>query len=287
MKQQNTRPDNYNSLFAVNFRNLIDKAKDGYQKLGRKKNIRKELADHCGVSEQSISNWYNGKNEPDPMQRKAIAEYFGIAEDFLFRDHSPRQNIQFSDEEQADFDDDQIWDGIMKSTAGVSVDNVVAAVVLREVFYEFVSETLKCITRAAHVLKDKNTRFEFEDLAITKEFAAKMLIHDYCEHIEAALTDAAFKHASAKALVEFVANNRIAFEIFSAAVNARVKGEKVGISKLIEKKVAEMDNLSEEERLVQISKLRISIEQFAPILLDYSRVLKHSILKHSKIKENE
>lgn len=269
MKQQNTRPDNYNSLFAVNFRNLIDKAKDGYQKLGRKKNIRKELADHCGVSEQSISNWYNGKNEPDPMQRKAIAEYFGIAEDFLFRDHSPRQNIQFSCEEQADFDNDQIWDGIMKTAAGVSADDAVAAFALCEAFYEFVPETLKCITRAAHVLKDKSTRFEFEDLAITKEFAARMLIHDYCEHIEKALTDAAFKHASAKALVEFADNNRIAAEILSAAIKAYAKDEKPDISKLIEKKLAELDNLSEEERVAQISKISIGIEQYIPLLLDY------------------
>lgn len=269
MKQQNTRPDNYNSLFAVNFRNLIDKAKDGYQKLGRKKNIRKELADHCGVSEQSISNWYNGKNEPDPMQRKAIAEYFGIAEDFLFRDHSPRQNIQFSDEEQADFDDAQIWDGIIRSASGVSIDNAVAILTLYDTFYEFVPETLKCITRAAHVLKDKNTRFEFEDLAITKEFAARMLIHDYCETIEKALTDAAFKHASAKACVEFADNNRITVEILSAAIKAYVKDEKPDISKLIEKKLAELDNLSEEEREVQISIIRMSLEKFIPRILDF------------------
>ena len=246
MKQQNTRPDNYNSLFAVNFRNLIDKAKDGYQKLGRKKNIRKELADHCGVSEQSISNWYNGKNEPDPMQRKAIAEYFGIAEDFLFGDHSLRRSIRIASEEKTSFDVKQIWTAIFKSAFDGGQDYFSRAISLFFAYSEFVPEMLKCITRAAQLLEDKTTPIKLEDLTIDKEFAVRMLIRAYCEQLE-------------KALIKATYDQKI-------TVSFSGKGDAEIISKWLEGCMSDYQAL--ETKINVVEEGRFSLDDFIPILFD-------------------
>ena len=42
------------------------------------KMTQKDLANACGVSESTVSNWENGKSEPTVSQAKLIGEVVGI-----------------------------------------------------------------------------------------------------------------------------------------------------------------------------------------------------------------
>ena len=53
--------------------------------LRKQKNISQEtLADHLGISFQSISKWENGISLPDVTMIPAIASFFGVSTDELF-----------------------------------------------------------------------------------------------------------------------------------------------------------------------------------------------------------
>jgi len=49
---------------------------------------QKQLAIALDVGQTTISNWESGKQEPNPSQRKKLAEYFKISEAELFADLS-------------------------------------------------------------------------------------------------------------------------------------------------------------------------------------------------------
>ena len=187
MKQQNTKPDNYNSLFAINFRVLVDGTKDGFQRAGKKKNVRKELAEHCGVSEQSISNWYNGKNEPDPMQRKAVAEYFKLPEDYLFRDHSSIRGVKFVDKRIPDYDDSSAWEALERTAKSEKQLEIIRMVSrFRPDLFSGILDIFSLMISESEM---DDYLIEFEGAIVSRNIIVDYLIHQYCSNLETALID--------------------------------------------------------------------------------------------------
>jgi transcriptional regulator with XRE-family HTH domain len=82
---KNTQPkrnidvqDNYNSKFAVNLRELLEKSPRTNERT-----TYKVLAEYLNVKQQSVSSWANGTTIADTKHLAPIAEYFGVSTDYL------------------------------------------------------------------------------------------------------------------------------------------------------------------------------------------------------------
>jgi transcriptional regulator with XRE-family HTH domain len=77
-KRNNDVQDNYNSKFAVNLRELLEKSPRTNERT-----TYKTLAEHLNVKQQSVSSWANGTTIADTKHLAPIAEYFGVSTDYL------------------------------------------------------------------------------------------------------------------------------------------------------------------------------------------------------------
>lgn len=65
------------------------------KKLREENNISQiDLAEYLGISQQALSKWENGKNEPDNDSLIKIAKYFNVSTDYLLGNSESRSNIQ-------------------------------------------------------------------------------------------------------------------------------------------------------------------------------------------------
>lgn len=80
----------YDSIFPTQLRKLLD----------RPGMTQQQLADHLGVSRQSIAQWKDGKTAPEIYYIKEIAEFFGVAYEYLFDggDNATYKNIEIGKE---------------------------------------------------------------------------------------------------------------------------------------------------------------------------------------------
>ena len=72
-KGKNTASDYHNRTFPGRLQKLIR----------TRKVTQKELADYCGVKRQSIGQWKDGRNKPDIVSLRRIAEFFNVSADYL------------------------------------------------------------------------------------------------------------------------------------------------------------------------------------------------------------
>ena len=49
----------------------------------RKKMSQRELAEHIGVSQQTVGSWETGRTEPDQEMTKLLANFFEVSTDYL------------------------------------------------------------------------------------------------------------------------------------------------------------------------------------------------------------
>jgi len=80
----------YNAPFARRLRSLFIESKTS----------QKKLAEHIGVTQQSVSQWRNGDSVPDIYKFKKIAEFFGVSYEYLYGDSDSRfsENQLIADE---------------------------------------------------------------------------------------------------------------------------------------------------------------------------------------------
>lgn len=62
-----------------------------------------ELANHLGVSKQSVSNWENNNIQPSIELLERLADYFSVSTDCLLgRDHRPLLDVSGLTDQQID-----------------------------------------------------------------------------------------------------------------------------------------------------------------------------------------
>lgn len=57
----------------------------------RKKMSQRELAEHIGVSQQTVGSWETGRTEPDQEMTKFLADFFGVSTDYLLEKTDTRE----------------------------------------------------------------------------------------------------------------------------------------------------------------------------------------------------
>ena len=68
----------------------MNKVNSMIRKLRLEKGVNQErLAEQLHVTRQAVSNWENGKNQPDIEMLTAIAEFFGVSVEYLIYGKEP------------------------------------------------------------------------------------------------------------------------------------------------------------------------------------------------------
>ena len=71
----------------------MNKVNSMIKRLRLEKNLNQEqLAEHLHVTRQAVSNWENGKTQPDIETLTQIAEYFNVSVEYLIYGKEPTTN---------------------------------------------------------------------------------------------------------------------------------------------------------------------------------------------------
>ena len=174
----------FNSSFAVNLRSWIEREQRDRKALGTKGNVKNELAKHCGVTLMTVSNWYNGVNEPKPETRKKVAEFFHEAESTLYEEQ--RKKSALPDTERM-VNDSAAWCSLEESCTTEEAREFVENWRCR--MPDFFSRTIAFVSLAYAL----NNSQEASVLPITEHYkfppetVANMIISAYCRELERAL----------------------------------------------------------------------------------------------------
>lgn len=169
----------YDSPFAVNFRKHIDRTQAACKAEKPKRNIRKELARHCGVSEQTISNWYNGNNEPKPELRGKVASFFRVSESDFYGTETDLFDSDF-------INDVALWEKLESICKEEDIEYIENFRKQYPCFFSHLIQVLHA-TSKLDLHHRLGGQVEIGNLIIPKRNLAKMLIGSFCRKLEQAM----------------------------------------------------------------------------------------------------
>ncbi len=142
------------------------------RKLRRDKNLtQEEVAQHLGVSFQSVSKWERGDGYPDITLLPALSRYFGVSTDELLGVNEWEERQRYEEINRA-------WEENRR--AGLHAENVV---LIKEALKYFPNDALLLVQLAASLQRMEGTEEE-RKAYLRESIAVEEQILKYCEDSE-------------------------------------------------------------------------------------------------------